>query len=441
MNRRRSFPTRNMRPTAVRPIRQCAARRRRAKRYRYTGKERDEESGLYYHGARYYASWIGRWTSSDPAGDVDGPNGYVYVRCKPARLTDPNGLYGWGDFWDDVGAGVVGAVKGIAEPALVVMDFGQMGAALVTHAITGDPDDLNVDFLSATGKRIAASDDPTATGWRAGLVLATAIPTGGGSVLVDNVATAIATGDPDQARHILVQGAVGQVAATGIAVGVSSATGNGPTGRGTSAGDAALVQRIVDARVSEGATETGRGNPSGRTFGTGRTGQGDLTPVRQSHPGGGDPHADPQVLTDVGSRGGRTVALDQAPCPTCRATLGAPPEGQPSMFRSSLEGSLRVITPERANSPGSSPKAATIRAARAQQAGDPAIPLNPRLQFVVPYAPPITPFQPLPSALSPSSSGPIDLGTGALFLNQGSSTFVPDERLIPAPTIGVGVRF
>src|SRR5262249_56207009 len=25
------------------------------KRYRFTGQERDEESGLYYHGARYYA--------------------------------------------------------------------------------------------------------------------------------------------------------------------------------------------------------------------------------------------------------------------------------------------------------------------------------------------------------------------------------------------------
>ena len=36
------------------------------KRYRYTGKERDEESGLYYHGARYYAPWLGRWTSADP---------------------------------------------------------------------------------------------------------------------------------------------------------------------------------------------------------------------------------------------------------------------------------------------------------------------------------------------------------------------------------------
>ena len=26
-----------------------------AKRYRYTGKEKDDETGLYYHGARYYA--------------------------------------------------------------------------------------------------------------------------------------------------------------------------------------------------------------------------------------------------------------------------------------------------------------------------------------------------------------------------------------------------
>jgi RHS repeat-associated protein len=36
------------------------------KRYRYSGKERDAETGLYYHGARYYAPWIARWTSSDP---------------------------------------------------------------------------------------------------------------------------------------------------------------------------------------------------------------------------------------------------------------------------------------------------------------------------------------------------------------------------------------
>ena len=36
------------------------------KRYRYTGKERDEETGLYYHGARYYIPWLARWTSTEP---------------------------------------------------------------------------------------------------------------------------------------------------------------------------------------------------------------------------------------------------------------------------------------------------------------------------------------------------------------------------------------
>ena len=61
-----------------------------ARRYRYTGKERDEETGLYYHGARYYAPWLGRWTSCDPAGMVDGTNVYRYVRGNPITLSDPS---------------------------------------------------------------------------------------------------------------------------------------------------------------------------------------------------------------------------------------------------------------------------------------------------------------------------------------------------------------
>ncbi|WP_437710025.1 SpvB/TcaC N-terminal domain-containing protein [Sorangium sp. So ce448] len=64
------------------------------KRYRYTGKEKDEETGLYYHGARYYAPWLGRWTSADPAGMVDGPNLYAYVRGNPVILHDPEGKEG-----------------------------------------------------------------------------------------------------------------------------------------------------------------------------------------------------------------------------------------------------------------------------------------------------------------------------------------------------------
>jgi RHS repeat-associated protein len=61
------------------------------KRYRYTGKERDEETGLSYHGARYYASWIGRWTASDPIGMKDGENLYRHVNGNPIKFKDPEG--------------------------------------------------------------------------------------------------------------------------------------------------------------------------------------------------------------------------------------------------------------------------------------------------------------------------------------------------------------
>jgi RHS repeat-associated protein len=61
------------------------------KRYRYAGKERDEENDLYYHGARYCAPWLGRWISCDPAGLADGPSPYGYARSNPVTATDPDG--------------------------------------------------------------------------------------------------------------------------------------------------------------------------------------------------------------------------------------------------------------------------------------------------------------------------------------------------------------
>ncbi len=64
-----------------------------SKRYRYTGKERDEESGLSYHGARYYAPWLCRWVAVDPLeSKYAGWSAYQYCTCNPIMNTDSTGM-------------------------------------------------------------------------------------------------------------------------------------------------------------------------------------------------------------------------------------------------------------------------------------------------------------------------------------------------------------
>ncbi|MCC7525908.1 MAG: VCBS repeat-containing protein, partial [Chitinophagaceae bacterium] len=68
-----------------------AAIRSAAKRYRYTGMERDEETGLEYHSARYYLPWLGRWLSADPIGIEDGVNVYSYCKSNTIVRVDRTG--------------------------------------------------------------------------------------------------------------------------------------------------------------------------------------------------------------------------------------------------------------------------------------------------------------------------------------------------------------
>ena len=63
-------------------------------RYKFTGKEQDA-TGLYYFGARYYDSMIGRFITRDPIkGNYMYPqtlNPYVYCLNNPLKYIDPNG--------------------------------------------------------------------------------------------------------------------------------------------------------------------------------------------------------------------------------------------------------------------------------------------------------------------------------------------------------------
>jgi RHS repeat-associated protein len=59
--------------------------------YRYAGKERDDATGFYAFGHRYYAPWMARWISPDPEGEADSANLYQYVLGNPVTLGDPDG--------------------------------------------------------------------------------------------------------------------------------------------------------------------------------------------------------------------------------------------------------------------------------------------------------------------------------------------------------------
>jgi RHS repeat-associated protein len=61
-------------------------------RYKFTGREADDLTGLLYYRARYYDPQSGRFISEDPKGFNAGYNFYEYAGGNPIQGTDPEGL-------------------------------------------------------------------------------------------------------------------------------------------------------------------------------------------------------------------------------------------------------------------------------------------------------------------------------------------------------------
>jgi RHS repeat-associated protein len=62
--------------------------------FRYTARQFDSSTALYYNRARYYDPTIGRFLSEDPIGFDGGVNKYAYARTNPTNLADPSGEAG-----------------------------------------------------------------------------------------------------------------------------------------------------------------------------------------------------------------------------------------------------------------------------------------------------------------------------------------------------------
>jgi len=65
--------------------------------YKYTGKELDDSTGLYFYGARYYDATLGRFISADTIvpnpRDPQELNRYTYALNNPLIYTDPTGHF------------------------------------------------------------------------------------------------------------------------------------------------------------------------------------------------------------------------------------------------------------------------------------------------------------------------------------------------------------
>jgi RHS repeat-associated protein len=102
--------------------------------YKFTGKERDSETGLDYFGARYYSNGLGRFISADwsatpipvPYADFADPqslNLYSYVRNLPTIRIDPDGHC----CWEEAKSFAVGVAKELHNMAANYAANGFMG--------------------------------------------------------------------------------------------------------------------------------------------------------------------------------------------------------------------------------------------------------------------------------------------------------------------------
>ncbi len=133
---------------------------------RFTGKERDAETGLDYFGARYFSGAQGRFTSVDPllaSARVPEPqtwNRYTYAGNNPLRFVDPNGL----DYYDQngnrIGTGGDGSNYVVAD-AEEIKRIKASKSAVALDSLSSTTLLPNATVIGALNAAVGRSNSPT----------------------------------------------------------------------------------------------------------------------------------------------------------------------------------------------------------------------------------------------------------------------------------------
>lgn len=128
-----------------------------ATRYGFTGRERDDFTGLMYYRARFYDPKLGRFISEDPIGFSGGDiNLYGYVWNNPQAFVDPFGLDGWGNDFADWADRKIEYARRFYQPNPDAVDW-NTAVNFIAYTSSGFADMFRVG--SGTGYAIYACDE------------------------------------------------------------------------------------------------------------------------------------------------------------------------------------------------------------------------------------------------------------------------------------------
>ncbi|MDP3147241.1 MAG: RHS repeat-associated core domain-containing protein, partial [Bacteroidota bacterium] len=219
-----------------------------SKRYRYVGKEKDQESGLYYYGARYYAAWTCRFISVDPLAEK-------FAQLSPFNYSENNPI-------ND--KDIDGMQKGDSKQSAQGGNSGTSGGGVNTSSTN-----TGAGTNATNANKLPGFTPSTGTPYKSGDLKAAGTDGGGGATKLQNLKVGPTSNEKPVVGHQYPKGTFEGKAAdpTPRAAANNNTTGLAGDASNPAPTDTQLLERAFEMLQSSPEIQIGKGALSGSTSG------------------------------------------------------------------------------------------------------------------------------------------------------------------------------